>query len=42
MKNPCGVAKTNNSCPPSCASPAALKGSEENLDRRDACDFRLV
>lgn len=28
VKNPCGVAKTNNSCPPSCASPAALKKKE--------------
>lgn len=35
VKNPCGVAKTNNSCPPSCASPAALKKKEVCVRERE-------
>lgn len=36
VKNPCGVAKTNNSCPPSCASPAALKKKEVCVRERES------
>lgn len=31
VENPCGIAKTNNSCPPSCASPATLKKGTESV-----------
>lgn len=35
VKNPCGIAKTNNSCPPSCASPATLKKRSESVRERE-------
>lgn len=35
VKNPCGIAKTNNSCPPSCASPATLKKGSESVRERE-------
>lgn len=34
VKNPCGIAKTNNSCPPYCASPATLKKGSESVRER--------
>lgn len=47
VKNPCGIAKTNNSCPPSCASPAASKKGSESVREGEKeregvseCEFR--
>lgn len=40
VKNPCGIAKTNNSCPPSCASPATLKKGSESVRERERKEER--